>query len=957
MDEAQFVSALIGAPCDAAREAIIAQALGEHAAALEPFAQEVKSAWFDRYLNADLERAFAVADGLYQLGNMAQHAVVSALGLLARGDVERQSGHALTAMTLHQRAGDRFLGAGDRVGWARARGGWLIAASQAGKVTLADLTEMAAVRAIFADAGQSFRLAVLEQNIGLAYQNLGNLQEALDAFERGIALIDEQQHGNLAAMLIGNKANILLWQGDLSHAQKLHLEAYTLLVKFGSVNAAAIEEIYLSSIARLKWHHREALYLLNAAITTLQRTKSVFTLAFAYLYRADILLSLNRNEEALQDARSAVATTRSMEFPIDLALALRTLSLVCIRCGLTEEALSNLSESAELVLRAGYAQKSIAIELEKVGLLLRNGQAFQAKEAAFALLKVPLLQESEIYKSQALLLAVEATFVQGDLNQALSMILAFIKHYSHSESLDLLYRAYVLLGRIRKTSGNAVDALTAFETAIEHLSRHLHDLVLDQRAQFLEDKDEVYLEAMETALSCGKQNEAIAFLEESRRSNDSRHILLTSDVNQHIMDLRRRHRYVSESMLSMSSQSQVMLAAQQELKRLTNELRDILEEYTLPAQAISTIDRQLFPANAPIVLMYALLEEDLIIFVARHGHIITERVSNSTQYLRKIARALRLGIDTLTERLATASPQNLAAELMQWGASLRMNLGRLWSLLIQPVLQHLPPDGASLAIIPHSALHALPLSSLHDGERYLAERWLVHILPSSQAFSATESTSTDTIVNMLAIGYSSGEMLPQATVEAQHIAALMKGAAWVDSDAQGERLLRNDTTISHLHIAAHGALRFDVPNASFVQLADGPFHPTDVVEMDLRGCRLVTLSACETGLGRMSGGDEQIGLVRAFGFAGAEAVLATLWRVDDASTFAFMTSFYSQIAAGAAPATALQWAQRYFISGAAGPLRHHPYFWAGFQLTTNVWRTETETQPDEADMTQRTPPT
>jgi len=129
-----------------------------------------------------------------------------------------------------------------------------------------------------------------------------------------------------------------------------------------------------------------------------------------------------------------------------------------------------------------------------------------------------------------------------------------------------------------------------------------------------------------------------------------------------------------------------------------------------------------------------------------------------------------------------------------------------------------------------------------------------------------------------------------------------------------------------------------VPNSSFVQLADGPFHPTDILEMDLRGCRLVTLSACETGLGRRSGGDEQIGLARAFGLVGAEAVLATLWRVDDETTRVFMTAFYQRVAAGELPAQALRVAQLSFIRDAAG-WRAHPYFWAGFQLTTLIHRT------------------
>ncbi|MBA3825627.1 MAG: CHAT domain-containing protein [Ktedonobacterales bacterium] len=849
-------------------------------------------------------------------------------------------------MDLHQRAGERFLAAGDRGGWARARGGWLIAATHAGRVAEVDLAAMDEARQILTDTGQTFRLVVLEQNIGLAYIYLGFPQEAMKAFDRGLTYTSEHTYTNLRAMLLGNKANVFFWQGDLSFALRFHQEAHASFLAAVNKNSAAIEEIYLSSIARLKWHHREALHHLSSAIHTLQDTKLLTMVAFALNYRAIILLSLNRNEDALQDAQQAVDIIRGLEVPIDLALALRTLALASDRCNLAERALQSLSESEKIMVEAGYAQKAIPIALERIALLLRNGDALQAKAAAFTLLKEPLLHESAPFKSEALLLAAETSLALGEVGHASAMTHALLRRHASSESLDLLYRAHLLLARVNKREGHGEEALQSYQRTIEHLSQHLHELVLDQRAQFLEDKDAVYLEAMETALSCGKIDEAVAFLEASRNFGESRFIVPNSQVNRQIVALRQRHRNVSESLLSMPSQSHLTFAAQQELKRLTSQLRDVLEEHTPPSPLKSLTNQPLFPSAIPMVLMYALLERDVIIFVVQNGHITTERVTNGAQQLRKTERAIRLGIDTLTERLATVPPQQLPSELSQWGASLRMNLGRLWSLLVQPVVHLLPPDDAPLAFIPHGILHAVPLLAMHDGERYVAERWRAHILPSRRVFSPPERTATHASIPLLALGYSHEETLPQAREEAQRIAHIMGGTAWVGTEARGERLLAGAGAPLHLHIAAHGALRFDVPNASFVQLADGPFHPTDVVEMDLRGCRLVTLSACETGLGRMSGGDEQIGLVRAFGIAGAEAVLATLWRVDDASTFAFMTCLYQHIARGAPPATALRLAQCHFIDGGEGALRQHPYFWAGFQLTTNAWYTEAESVVD-----------
>ncbi len=233
-------------------------------------------------------------------------------------------------------------------------------------------------------------------------------------------------------------------------------------------------------------------------------------------------------------------------------------------------------------------------------------------------------------------------------------------------------------------------------------------------------------------------------------------------------------------------------------------------------------------------------------------------------------------------------------------------------------------------------LHAIPLLALHDGTRYLAERWTVRCVSSCLALGQRADDTLSADGGLLALGYSENGKLPHAAEEAREIAALMGGEALLDEEASGARLRDACRGRAFLHLSAHGALRLDAPNSSCVQLAGGPFHPTDVLTLDLRGCRLVTLSACRTGLGRMSGGDEQIGLVSAFYHAGVQSVLATLWRVDDASTMAFMRAFYEQIAAGATPAVALRSAQLGFIHDAAGPQHTHPYFWAAFQLVSHV---------------------
>ncbi|PSL52168.1 tetratricopeptide repeat protein [Saccharothrix carnea] len=106
---------------------------------------------------------------------------------------------------------------------------------------------------------------------------------------------------------------------------------------------------------------------------------------------------------------------------------------------------------------------------------------------------------------------------------------------------------------------------------------------------------------------------------------------------------------------------------------------------------------------------------------------------------------------------------------------------------------------------------------------------------------------------------------------------------------------------------------------------DGILTAEDVTGMDLAGTELVTLSACETGLGAHHFGEGVLGLRRAFTSAGARTVVMSLWRVPDAETQTLMTGFYGRILAGEGRAAALRHAQLELRKA-----RPHPYYWGAF---------------------------
>jgi CHAT domain-containing protein len=135
-----------------------------------------------------------------------------------------------------------------------------------------------------------------------------------------------------------------------------------------------------------------------------------------------------------------------------------------------------------------------------------------------------------------------------------------------------------------------------------------------------------------------------------------------------------------------------------------------------------------------------------------------------------------------------------------------------------------------------------------------------------------------------------------------------------------------------LHISAHGQYRIDQPEFSYIQLADGPLYTDDLFQYDLP-YELVTLSACETARSRAAAGDELIGLGRGFLFAGAGALIASLWRVEETLTSQLMDVLYQQLDCGASKAAALREAQLALMRANPGL---HPAFWGAFELIGNA---------------------
>jgi CHAT domain-containing protein len=164
------------------------------------------------------------------------------------------------------------------------------------------------------------------------------------------------------------------------------------------------------------------------------------------------------------------------------------------------------------------------------------------------------------------------------------------------------------------------------------------------------------------------------------------------------------------------------------------------------------------------------------------------------------------------------------------------------------------------------------------------------------------------------------------------------------------------TTI--LHLAAHSLVSQSLPLESAIALTvppsaaaepseNGLLQAWEVLEQVRLDADLVTLSGCQTALGKEASGEGIIGLTRAFQYAGARTVLASLWSVADDSTAELMDRLYRRLRSGTATNDALRGAQLDLLAtplaltGDDGESREldasHPFHWAAFQVIGD-WR-------------------
>lgn len=264
----------------------------------------------------------------------------------------------------------------------------------------------------------------------------------------------------------------------------------------------------------------------------------------------------------------------------------------------------------------------------------------------------------------------------------------------------------------------------------------------------------------------------------------------------------------------------------------------------------------------------------------------------------------------------------------------------LYRLLIEPLEPVLEAeDPTTLIIVPDGPLRTIPFAVLHDGGRFLVERYAIGITPALSLVGAVRAQPiTRVLLNGIIAPTQGFPGLPFVAEELASVGATFPSREYTDTSFVTATLEREmvEGGYSIVHMATHAQIESDY-RRSFL-LAHDDLITMDELEDTIGSQRfsdrpvdLLVLSACRTAVG-----DERaaLGLAGVAVKAGARSALASLWAVNDESTALLIGEFYRELASGASKAAALRGAQLALLNDAR---YSHPAYWAPF-LMIGDWR-------------------
>lgn len=912
----------------------------------------------DRLIGSDLNLAARLSERVEQVAAILGDGISKGFAEASRARVLHHVGRYDEADSLYQSAIQKTRQARLTTDTAILQMHRVFALTQMGRYDEALSTARASRRVLTGRA--PLHLAQLETNVGILYYRLDRYKKAIEHYERAREILGSQGDATMRAVIDTNLSHALMEMDRHADALALLENAAREMERSGQTLWAAQTRFHIGYLQFLRGNYNAALTTHYQAREELKRLGSTQLVAWCNFEIAEILLALNAFDDAAENAAAARTSFTELGLAYESAQAAVVYALASMGQEEFERAERDFIEARLVFAQTNNTTLAALVDAYLAELALRRNDPAAASRHASASLRVFARQKLSTRASYARLLGARAAYEAGDSKRARRLAKTALES-AGGLSPAIAYQCHHLIGRIERGRNRASLALESFRRAVETIEKMRGGIAADEfKATFLQDK----IHAYEDAIAACLDSEAVDHLDEAFS-------LVESSKSRALVDLLARYVRGAEG-----TESNLAPESRQRLSKLIEDLNWYSSQAGLAEDkgdqrgarrasryrhAVAQCESQIahlfsrMETEAPgfaciqrmraasLEELQAVLEpgETVIEYFATTNHISAFIVSrDGVQIARRIAR--KIEVENLLATLRFQIEKfNYGAEYVEtYFGQLRRAaneiLNQLYAMIFAPVEAAIAGD--RLIIIPHGALHYVPFHALHDGADYLLERFEISYAPSATVLKLCRERSLsieaqpEVVSNddrLVALGVSESGT-PNIENEIAEVAALFPNSVTLTNErATRDNLFEAAPDAKFLHLASHGYFRRDNPMFSFLKLADSNLHFYNLLNLKLTA-KMVTLSACHTGVNKVFPGDELHGLVRGFLYAGAPSVVASLWAVSDRSTAEFMRELYSNIRSGLSKRAALRLAQL-AIKDTYG----HPYYWAPFVLMGN----------------------
>ena len=777
------------------------------------------------------------------------------------------------------------------------------------------------------EAGSKIKSADALRRVGRVYHlRLNRFDRAREAFTKSIALYEEEGEEKRAIAVMIDLASADVDAGALAKAETILNKALIRADNIDDKKLTALATFHLSNVAWFRGNYSQSLEWVDKSIALAEKRDAKNELVMSYSTKGLVYWSLNDYPKATEALEQSLATAREIGAKLDEASALNNLGLVKRSAGLLGEAKSSF-ETALAIDQKLKSDWGVAYDTRNLSIVfLMMGDIKTAEKMGVEAVRLTNKIGDKINGAKALLQLANVNAAKKKWPETISNAREARTMATKGGIAEVLWRAHRVEGKALYATGKKDDAVYAYKKGVEVVENLRASIKSENlRHGFLDDKQDLYEELILLLIEQKKVKEAFSFAERARArgfidllGKTPPKLKTKAEIKEYkrIKNLQARVDELSRAdSAAMSERDEAALQLSAAIDKIRINHPELLPFVSVePVSADQTLEAL---GDKTALLEYVVTKRKTILFIAGAGKIDAVLLPITKNDLAKRVIDYRLAI--------------------QDGAPVEENPKFLGKLLLGQAMKKIEQFDV-IGIAPHGPLHYLSFAATRIDGSWLIDKKPIFYVPSASVFMQTKarrSQDPPAMMSALAVGdpdlgnYDSE--LPLAQLEAKSLKWIFpKVTTLTRKDATESSVTQKAENYQIVHIASHALYDTVAPLDSALYLTadknkDGALMAKEIFSMNI-DADLVTLSACQTGLGSVSRGDEVIGLNRAFFYAGAHTIVSTLWRVDDMASAILVKRFYRNLITDE-KAEALRKAQLTLKKRFP-----HPSFWAGFTL-------------------------